>query len=67
MTVQRRTLLLATIVPIQVFLARRAWLDLARRTDSEVRGSKNLWRVVVSGNPGNAWIYLLFGRRRVAS
>jgi hypothetical protein len=63
MTTQRKRLLLAIVVPTQFVLARLAWRDLARRTDDEVRGNKNLWRVFVSINPGNSAIYWLFGRR----
>lgn len=40
-----------------------AWRDLARRSDSQVRGKKRAWRVFVVLNPGNSIIYWLFGRR----
>ncbi len=55
--------LAAIIVPVQVLFAMLAWRDLARRTDDQVRGKKNVWRVFVSINPGNSLIYWLFGRR----
>ena len=60
---QKRRLLLAIIVPIEVVLAGLAWRDLATRTNDEVRGNKNLWRAFVTINPGNSVIYWLFGRR----
>jgi hypothetical protein len=63
MTLTRKKLLAAIIVPSQVVLAVLAWRDLARRTDDEVRGDKNVWRAFVSINPGNSLIYWLFGRR----
>ena len=64
MTIKRKRLLAAIIVPTQVAFAILAWRDLAQRTDDQVRGTKNFWRVVVSINPGNALIYWLFGRVR---
>jgi hypothetical protein len=63
MTSERKKLLVAILVPIEVVLGRLAWRDLARRTDDQVRGSKRLWRVLVVINPGNSVIYWLFGRR----
>jgi hypothetical protein len=62
MKLQRKTLL-AIIVPIQVILAMLAWRDLGRRTDDQIRGQKNFWRVFVTLNPGNSVAYWLFGRR----
>jgi hypothetical protein len=63
MTRQRKWLLAAILVPIEVVLAVLAWQDLDRRADDQVRGNKRLWRVFVSINPGNSIIYWLFGRR----
>jgi hypothetical protein len=40
------------------------WRDLRRRSDSEVRGGKKLWRVLSALNTGNSLVYLLLGRRR---
>jgi hypothetical protein len=37
--------------------------DLARRPDDQVRGRKNLWRFIVTINPGNSIAYWLLGRR----
>ena len=45
---------------ISAALARR---DLARRSDSQVRGNKKAWRVFMLLNPGNSIVYWLFGRR----
>jgi hypothetical protein len=53
----------AAIVAVQAISCALAWRDIARRSDDQVRGNKNLWRVVVSLNPGNSIIYWLFGRR----
>jgi hypothetical protein len=61
----RQKWLVGIIVPIQVLLAAAAWRDLARRTDDQVRGPKNLWRALAVLNPGNALLYWLFGRRRL--
>jgi hypothetical protein len=40
-----------------------AWRDLARRSDNQVRGRKNLWRVFITVNPGNSIVYWLVGRQ----
>lgn len=40
-----------------------AWRDLSHRSDSEVRGKKNLWRIFIGMNPGNSVFYWLLGRR----
>lgn len=61
--VKRQRLLVAVIVSIEVCSAVFAWRDLAHRSDDQVRGTKNLWRALVSLNPGNSAIYWLFGRR----
>jgi hypothetical protein len=63
MTKRQQWLLAATVVPIEVALAVRAWRDLDRRADDQVRGRKRLWRLLVVINPGNSVIYWLFGRR----
>ncbi len=63
MTTSRKTQLALVIVPIQVILAVLAWRDLGRRTDEQVRGRKDFWRVFVTLNPGNSVAYWLFGRR----
>ena len=58
-----RRLVLTIVVPIQICLAALAWRDMSRRSDSQVRGRKAVWRVFVAMNPGNALFYWLFGRR----
>jgi protein involved in polysaccharide export with SLBB domain len=40
-----------------------AWRDLNRRSDSQIRGSRRFWRVLIAMNPGNSVLYWLFGRR----
>ena len=40
------------------------WRDIRRRSDSQLRGSKNLWRGLSALNTGNSLLYLLIGRRR---
>lgn len=62
MTRQRKWLLAAILVPIEVVLAVLAWRDLDRRSDVQLRGKKRLWRAFVLINPGNSIIYWLFGR-----
>ncbi len=62
MTKQRKWILAAILVPIEVALAVRAWRDLDQRTDDQIRGTKRLWRAMVVINPGNSIIYWLFGR-----
>ena len=60
---KRTKVLIAIVVPIQVFLAVLAWRDLTHRSDDRVRGKKIVWRVFVLLNPGNSLIYWLVGRR----
>lgn len=62
MPTKRKQFFIGIVLPLQVISAVLAWRDLERRTDSEVRGSKRAWRVLVTMNPGNALIYWLFGR-----
>jgi hypothetical protein len=62
MTKQRKWVLAATLVPIEVVLAVLAWRDLDGRTDDQVRGKKRLWQAIILINPGNSIIYWLFGR-----
>jgi hypothetical protein len=33
------------------------------RSDDQVRGRKNLWRVFITVNPGNSIVYWLAGRK----
>ena len=60
----RKKLLLAGLAVIELVAATLAWRDLAQRDDAQVRGSKNLWRLFISMNPGNSLFYWALGRRR---
>jgi hypothetical protein len=51
------------IVVAEIVSAGLAWRDLARRSDHQVRGKKNLWRAVIAINPGNSLVYWVVGRR----
>jgi hypothetical protein len=51
------------VVAVEAVSAAFAFRDLARRHDDEVRGSKRLWRVLMSLNPGNSLAYWVLGRR----
>ncbi len=51
------------VVAVEVVAAVLAWRDLSRRSDYQVRGKKNAWRVFISINPGNSLMYWAFGRR----
>ncbi len=55
--------LLIGVVAAEVVSAVLAWRELARRSEDRVRGNKDLWRVVISINPGNSLAYWAFGRR----
>jgi hypothetical protein len=54
---------LAAVLAAQVVSCALAWRDLAARSDHQVRGPKNLWRLFITINPGNSIVYWLFGRR----
>jgi hypothetical protein len=41
-----------------------AWRDIGRRSPSELRGGKTLWRTLTALNTGNSLLYVLIGRRR---
>ena len=56
-------MVLGAVVLAQTISSALAWRDLGRRTDAQVRGPKNLWRVIVTINPGNSIAYWLLGRR----
>lgn len=64
MDASRKKLLLAGLAVIELVAATLAWRDLARCDDGQVRGSKNLWRLFISVNPGNSLFYWALGRRR---
>lgn len=54
------------VVAVEAAAAALAYRDLAGRSQDEVRGPKNLWRVFIGINPGNSLLYWLVGRRRDA-
>ena len=58
-----RRSLTVTLVVVEVASAVLAWRDLRHRADSEIRGSKRGWRIVILANPGNSIAYWAFGRR----
>jgi hypothetical protein len=60
---KRGKTILGVGVAAQVISAALAWRDLAQRSQSQVRGPKNLWRVIVTINPGNSIAYWLIARR----
>lgn len=60
---KRGKTVLGVVVAAQVISSALAWQDLAQRSDDHVRGPKNLWRAVVTINPGNSIAYWLLGRR----
>ncbi len=55
--------LLLGLVAVEVISAALAWRDLGCRSEDQVRGRKDLWRVFISINPGNSLAYWAFGRR----
>jgi hypothetical protein len=60
---KRGKVVLGIVVATQTVGSALAWRDLAQRSDDQVRGPKNLWRVIVTINPGNSIAYWLLGRR----
>ena len=59
---QKRVALVALVLA-EVGLAALTWRDLRRRPAGEIRGSKRLWRILSTVNPGNSVAYWLIGRR----
>jgi hypothetical protein len=54
---------IAAVVVAQMVSCALAWRDLAQRSEDQVRGRKNLWRVFITVNPGNSIVYWLAGRK----
>ncbi len=54
---------LLVIVVLEVVSAAMAWRDLARRSDDQIRGKKNVSRAFVTIHPGNSLVYWAIGRR----
>jgi hypothetical protein len=65
MNASKRNVTLA-VVAVEAAVAALASRDLAQRPDELIRGPKNLWRVFIGLNPGNALVYWLLGRRSTA-
>jgi hypothetical protein len=61
---RRGKAILGVVVAAEAVSSALAWRDLARRTEDQVRGPKNLWRVIITINPGNSMVYWLLGRHR---
>jgi hypothetical protein len=59
----RGKVVLGIVAAVQTISSALAWRDVAQRSDDQVRGPKNLWRVIVTINPGNSIAYWLLGRR----
>ena len=54
--------ILAGLVAIETVSAVLAWRDLTSRSEAQVRGKKDLWRLLITVYPGNSLIYWAFGR-----
>ena len=54
---------LVALVLAEIGLAALTWRDLRRRPAEQIRGSKRLWRIISTINPGNSVAYWLVGRR----
>jgi len=63
---QRRKQLITLLVVVDLIMAACTFVDLRRRDDSQIRGSKRFWRIVTIANPGNSLAYWLVGRKRIA-
>jgi hypothetical protein len=49
---------------VQFVLLGIAWLDLRKRAEAELRGTKKLWRKLIYINYAGPLAYLFIGRRR---
>jgi hypothetical protein len=58
-----KRIVLVSLVLAEVGLAVLTWRDLRHRPADEIRGSKRLWRVISTINPGNSVAYWLVGRK----
>ena len=65
MSVQGRPnpLLVAAILIVHITIATLTWRDISSRTAVEVRGPKNLWRVVTALNSASSAAYWIVGRK----
>ena len=60
----RRRALIAVLAAVQISLAVRAWIDLARRPASRVNGPKPVWAAVIAINFVGPLAWFRWGRRR---
>lgn len=61
MSTCRKVFIVAAAV-MQISLAVRAWVDLARRPSSQVRGRKALWASIIGVNYVGPMAYFRWGR-----
>jgi len=59
----KKRIALVVLVLAEVGLAALTWRDIRNRPAEEIRGSKRLWRVISTINPGNSVAYWLVGRK----
>ena len=59
----KKRIALVVLVLAEVGLAALTWRDIRNRPAEEIRGSKRLWRIISTVNPGNSVAYWLVGRR----
>jgi hypothetical protein len=52
-----------TLASVQLSMAATAWVDLARRPASQVRGRKSVWAAVIAVNFVGPILYFSLGRR----
>jgi hypothetical protein len=63
MSSRPKRIALVVVVLAEVVLAALTWRDIRNRPASEIRGSKRLWRIISTINPGNSVAYWVVGRR----
>ena len=63
MNSDKKRIALVVLVLAEVGLAALTWRDIRNRPAEEIRGSKRLWRIISTVNPGNSVAYWLVGRR----
>ena len=57
---------LAVIAVVHVTVTALTWRDLRKRSATDVRGNKKVWRVASAMNTGGSAAYWIFGRRRAS-
>jgi hypothetical protein len=63
MSSRPKRIALVVVVLAEVVLAVLTWRDIRNRPAGEIRGSKRLWRIISTINPGNSVAYWVVGRR----